>query len=180
MTLTIRGTETKKSKAWNASDFTASKVGSGNQKDCPLQTSHVIQNRLEQSSSFYSLLAYMDEKSKGDRKIERVYVNRLLSVFPCLSRKWIGTWSTGIPVSLSCLLCPPPHSGPHHYGGEPGSMWCLCSLCVCVCTRVLISCFIEEAVFACRDHYSDFFFFCEKRRTEKKDCQFSWICMGNN
>lgn len=64
---------------------------------------------------------------------------------------------------------PPPHSGPHHYGGEPGSMWRLCSVCVCVC--VLTSCFIEEAVFACRDHYSDFlFFFCCEKRTEKKDC----------
>lgn len=52
--------------------------------------------------------------------------------------------------------------------------WQRAIVCVCVC--VLISCFIEEVVFACTDRYSDFL--CEKKAQKKRLCQFSWICMG--
>lgn len=43
--------------------------------------------------------------------------------------------------------------------------WQRAIVCVCVC--VLISCFIEEVVFACTDRYSDFL--CEKK-AQKKNC----------
>lgn len=47
---------------------------------------------------------------------------------------------------------------------ESYSVWCLSF--VCVCARMSISCFIEEAVFACTDRYSDFL--CEGKKEEKK------------
>lgn len=125
----------------------------------------MIQNRLEQSSSFYLLLAHMDEKSKQDRKIDSVYVNCQFSVFPCWSRKWTETWSTGIPLSLS--PCPPPLTQDPTVMGRAWQWAALCGvygLCVRVC--VLISCFIEEALFTCTDRYSDFH--CEKKKDSKK------------
>lgn len=104
--------------------------------------SHVMQTRLEQSSSFSSLLAYMDEKSKGDRKIESVYVNRRFSVFPCLNRKWTQTWSTGISVSPPCappLLLPlrtPPWRGRAWQRATVRVVFVL-SECVCVYVNFL-------------------------------------------
>lgn len=113
---------------------------------------------------------------KGDRKIESVYVNCQFSMFPCWSRKWTETWSTGIPVSpyapFSLTQDPTVMEG-----GEE-------SYCVCVCVHscmILISCFIEETVVTCtyRSH-----FHCEKKTKNrtggKKKRQFSWIRLGNN
>lgn len=102
------------------------------------------------------------EKDEKDGKFESVYVNWQFIVFPCC-RKRTETWSTGIPVSLPCLLLPPTQN-PTVMGG--GGAWQWTAVCVCVCVRLMsISCFIEEAAFACTDR-SDFH--CEKKKAEKK------------
>lgn len=151
------------------SAFVTSGVIGGNKKERTDTTfndhshSHVTQNSLEQS--VYSLLAHVDEKSKGDRKIESVYVNRQFSEFPCSSEQRPGPQGSLFPF-LACLL--PPTWDPPMVGerlAKSYSVLCMrvCLLCVCV----LISCFIEEAVFACTDRCSDFL--CEKKGQKKKD-----------
>lgn len=86
---------------------------------------------LKQTPAFISVLLTRRAKkykNKTDGKIESVYVNRQLSVFPCWSRKWTQTWSTGIPVSPSSPTCPLLW-GPHHDGRSPGrELHCVCDV----------------------------------------------------
>lgn len=68
----------------------------------------------------------------------------------------------GSPFPFLALPQTPPLRTPPWWGRA----WQWTAVCVCVCVRLMsISCFIEEAAFACTDR-SDFH--CEKKKAEKK------------
>lgn len=113
-------------------------------------------------------------KKVRDRKIKSVYVNCQFSVFPCSSRKWAETWSTGIPASPSRLFAPPthPYSGPHRDGGgsrkEPGrELQCVVFLWLCSCVCVYVN-FLFYRGSSVHMYRSLFWFSLWEKRTEKK------------
>lgn len=103
--------------------------------------------------------------SKGDRKIESVYVNHQFSKFPCSSEHRPGP--QGSPFPLAVFL--PPTKAPTMSLAE--------SYSVRVCVRINFLFYRGSSVCMYR---SLFRFSLWEKSTEKKRrlCQFSWICMG--